>query len=181
MSHPIITTRAIVLSNRIGGENATFLDMWTEELGRITAVAVGLQKLASKLKFGLQEYSVSNVSLIQGRQGWKLITAEPRYSFFYEQETSKEKESLINFFSFVIRFLPPEENNQHIFSILTTLLEKKNMSTNDAKALQALLLFVLGYLSPRNEFDTFFKTGELFPVTAELLTQIDRAIDVSHL
>ncbi len=76
MAYHIYTTRAIILASRAEGDGHKVLTLLTEELGILNAHAQSIRTLKSKLRYHLQDYCFSRVSLVRGRVLWRITGAE---------------------------------------------------------------------------------------------------------
>src|SRR3989344_2888382 len=87
MTHEIKTTEALVLATREVGDGTQILTLLTTDLGLIFARAQGLRELKSKLRYGLQLFSLANVSLVRGQETWRVTNSEPCESLAPEDST----------------------------------------------------------------------------------------------
>lgn len=76
MSYQIYTTKGIVLSERPIREADRIYSILTRDFGLIRARALGVRKESSKLRGNLEPVSVASVSLVRGREHWRLTSAE---------------------------------------------------------------------------------------------------------
>lgn len=74
------TTPAIVIESFDQGEHDRVYKLFTREFGLITAHAKSVRKLESKLRAHILPRSISLVTLVQGRDVWRLVGAEERGS-----------------------------------------------------------------------------------------------------
>jgi len=70
------TTEALVLAERESGERAKILTLFSRELGLVYVHGAGLRRMESKLRYNLELYSLCLVSLVPGKENWKLVGAE---------------------------------------------------------------------------------------------------------
>lgn len=76
MSYHIYTTRGIVLTERPMREADRIYTIMTRDLGLVRAAALGVRKETSKLRGGLEPFVLSKVSLVRGKEYWRLTSAE---------------------------------------------------------------------------------------------------------
>ena len=76
MSYHIYTTRGLVLSSRPQGEADRVYSILTRDLGLIWASARAVRKEESKLRGALEPFSLSQISLVKGRERWRATSAE---------------------------------------------------------------------------------------------------------
>ena len=68
MSHYRYKTEAFILGSISTGEANRFIDIFTKELGRIRATARSVREERSKLRFSLQDFSISKIGRASCRE-----------------------------------------------------------------------------------------------------------------
>ncbi len=81
MSHALYVTPAFVLATRNVGESSRALALMTKDFGRLDARAQGIRELRSKLRYVLQRSFYVRVSLVRGREFWRVVSAEEIFDF----------------------------------------------------------------------------------------------------
>jgi len=76
MAYHIYTTRGLVLSERPMREADRIYTILTRDLGLIRATATGVRKEASKVRGNIEPVSLSSISLVRGREYWRITSAE---------------------------------------------------------------------------------------------------------
>lgn len=76
MSYTIHTTEGLVLSYRPLREADRVYSILTKDLGLIRATATGVRKGHSKLRGLLEPISLVSVSLVRGKEYWRITSAE---------------------------------------------------------------------------------------------------------
>ncbi|MBI2086833.1 MAG: recombination protein O N-terminal domain-containing protein [Candidatus Zambryskibacteria bacterium] len=76
MSYHIYTTRGIILSSRPIGEADRIYSVLTRDLGLVRARAAGVRKNISKLRGVLEPFVLSRISLVRGKDYWRVTSAE---------------------------------------------------------------------------------------------------------
>jgi len=76
VSYHIYTTRGIVLSERPVREADRIYTIITRDLGLVQATALGVRKEASKLRGALEPFVLSKISLVRGKEHWRITSAE---------------------------------------------------------------------------------------------------------
>ena len=69
------TTRALILEQYANGENDVMIKAFTEEFGVINVLAKSLKKREGKLKAHVRKYHYANITLVKGREIWRLSGA----------------------------------------------------------------------------------------------------------
>lgn len=75
MSHEIYTTKGFIISSSPKGEADKTFFVFTKDIGLIRASAQGVRKLESKLRYSLQDFSFSEISLVMTKTGWRITNA----------------------------------------------------------------------------------------------------------
>jgi DNA repair protein RecO len=192
MSHTIYTTLAFVLKSVNFGEANKYFFIFTREFGLIRAAAQSVRHLKSKLRYGLEDFCLCQVSLVRGREVWRLTSAEKKLAV-------KENEKFLilsRIFSLLLRLLHGEEKNDLLFESVEEgmrFLEKSNMKEEDLTNFECIMalriLSALGYIGRLGDFDQFtaspYFTPELLSTMSHLKTrailEINKSLKETHL
>lgn len=171
--------------------------IFTRELGLIPAHVQGVRAGHSKLRFGLQDFSHSNISLVHGKSGWKVVNAIPQSSWFDEFKNNSSKLYVCaNTVLFLRKFVKGEEKDENLFNILKegfVFLAKEKMLYQAIVAFQCLMMFrifrQLGYIGEDQSLDYLFNEKgwslEILDFVIKnqkkLLFLINKALKESHL
>jgi DNA repair protein RecO len=190
MTHLFETVDAIIIAQEQSGEADKTLWMLSAEHGLIAARARGLRHLKSKLRYALQEFSRAKVSLVRGREIWRVATATPQVS--YSSATLAAREAMSRLAS-LLRRMVGEEADAKLFA---DMLESFNAlaaasSLKEAAVIERLatfrLLHRLGYVQAKgalgellsNNFDDALILSN--PLADPILATINGAIAESQL
>lgn len=154
MSYYIYTTRGIVLSERPIREADRLYSILTRDFGLVRAHAIGVRKGVSKLRGSLEPISLSTVSLVRGKEFWRLVSAEHIKSF-------KKSQPLV----LLEKLIAGESAHPELFDIVEQYIE------SDEVTLVSQILFHLGYL----------KSEDLALPEKELIKAINEGLQQSHL
>ena len=195
MSHTIYTTEAIVIKSRNQGEANRYIYLLTADLGLVRAVAQGVRLQKSKLKFGLQEGLVVRVSLVRGREVWRITSVAVVQSLLPEPATVGEYQFLGKVCSLVARLVSDEEVNHPLYINLKTNLSgltalRAYPHLTGAYELHTVLslLSILGYIDETGL--TVFNLGSDLSATyleallverSSLVRRVNSALEASHL
>lgn len=136
MSYAVYTTKGWILGSSPSGEASKSYSIYTEDFGLVMARAQGVRKLDSKLRYNLDDFSFVTLSLVRGREFWRLTGAQ-------REDLPKGGEvARARVLSLVKRLVQGEERNDALFSSLGILLDKGG---SEISALSAVLS-ALGYL-----------------------------------
>src|SRR3989344_8971745 len=109
--HHIYTTQAFVIHSSPYGESCKFLLLFTKDFGMIGAVAQGIRLIKSKLRYHIQDYSFSNISIVRGKEVWRLTGAHGL------EEKVQPQIIHIKILKLLKRLLHGEEKNEKLFEI----------------------------------------------------------------
>ncbi|MEK7148239.1 MAG: DNA repair protein RecO [Patescibacteria group bacterium] len=140
MSYHIYNTKGIILSERSVREADRIYSILTRELGLIRATAQGVRKEASKLRSALEPFSLSLISLVRGKEYWRITSAQ------FVQNISSIKE-LIKPLSLLERLVQGEDPHRELFDVIE---EAINFAGDRDEMFEiqlvAKILYQLGYL-----------------------------------
>ena len=181
--YKIYTTDGLIIESRIFGESNKIYFILTRDFGLIRATAQGVCKVESKQKFGLQTLSFSKISLVKGKEIWKITSAVPVENVFYNLTGQKEKLNLfIRVISLVRKLLVEEEKEPIFFDVVKSLYEflKTENANNKDKISSAELLTVMkilhasGYLGENKNFGNLLKDDDFSDETINNLKRIKK-------
>ncbi|HZS43153.1 MAG TPA: recombination protein O N-terminal domain-containing protein [Candidatus Paceibacterota bacterium] len=167
MSHHIYQTDGFILGSSNSGEANRYFNILTRDLGKIDATAQGVRLIESKLRYSLQDYSLSHLSLVRGKDVWR-ITSASKLNNLYEELGREQFNVFARVFSLLRRLLAGEEKNEELFQILraATLFAGKErgrflsneLLSNFEAILVLRILNSLGYLGQNSTFEPFLQT-----------------------
>lgn len=195
MSHRIYHTQGLILARHNYGEANAVYQIFTADLGLLGVSAQGVRYLKSKLRSQLSLLTHGQISLVRGRETWRLIGAEASGKLdelFLETAKLKVWARVANLLK---RLLPGEESQPELFADLLAGLETLKVATPDLinnceLALVVRLLNALGYVENSNVLnkwlasDLWFKQDLLaLPVNEadQLVAVINRGLTHSQL
>jgi DNA repair protein RecO (recombination protein O) len=162
--HHIYTTKAIIIKSISSGEANRFYFLITKDLGFIKASAQGVRLLKSKLKGHLQDFSIVNVSLVKGKEVWRITGSEVVENEILIKNAEKMYVTK-NIFSLLLRMLHGEEKNESLFECVDNFynfLLKNELDKDQLKNIEILtvlrILHHLGYF--KNTFPLSVFAGE---------------------
>ncbi len=162
-------TDALVLSSAPSGEGSKMISLFTKEFGFLTASAQSVREERSKLRYGLQDFSYSEMALVRGKEFWRITHVVLKENLLQELLGSREAQRMIGrIFALLHRLLAGEEKNEPLFIAVLEGLQfmqtKQVSATVDGVEIVLVLriLYLLGYLAPRGEFDPFLSQSALW-------------------
>lgn len=175
-------TDALVLGGEPSGEGSRRLVLFTKELGLLSAIATSVRAERSKLRYGLQDFSYTNVALVRGRDSWRVTNATLVQSIAVSfRDFSEARELFARIAKLLRRLLSGEERNDRLFVVVRETFAylarvPAAQPLEQAEIVLVLrILSLLGYLAPRREFtdllaEPFSFHNELFGSTPLLRT-----------
>ncbi len=194
MSHHIYQTEAFVIDSNSYREADKIITLFTKELGLLQARAVGVRLLQSKLRYSLQDFSYAKVSLVRGRELWRLTSAGSAYNIV--SKISPESFVFARALSLIKRLVHGEEKNENLWLTLfnaLNFLKSDDVSKINSEYVEWVLvlriLHALGYVAPNPETLPFLKDLEWSPALIEsapgskksILLSINEALKQSQL
>ncbi|MDD5356940.1 MAG: DNA repair protein RecO [Candidatus Pacebacteria bacterium] len=196
--HHIYQTEGFVIGGTNAGEANRYLKIFTLDFGMISGSAQGIRHLKSKLRYSLQDFSYSSVSLVKGKDVWRVVNAEKKENLWELFRKEKRKlEIFARSLSLLKRFLHGEEKNEALFRLFSSscfyLAKSETLSPEDLRNFEYVLvlriLHNLGYLkklpilSPFSETDAWNQDilREMEGHKALALAEINRSFTESHL
>lgn len=183
-------TEAIVLGSREQGESDRVFALYTKDFGLVRARASAVRKETSRMRYALQSYSRTHVSLVRGKQGWRAGGATAGK----EKIEGKNLPAFARIASLVLRLVAGEGQNPYVFATLADAHSTLSKCDDDARATIELvcvarILYGLGYLSEEALSTTLFAhtsyalehVREAESLREKLLATVNRAINETHL
>lgn len=168
-------TRAIVLSRGLARESGLVLTLLTQDLGLVRARAEGLRKPGAKLAGSLQTLCECEVTLLRGRDGWRLSGALLTENHF--RVLTPSARACAARVAGLLRLMPPDAHEAGFFALYSDFVRDITTSTpEEQEALECTtvlsLLIKLGLDSgsvPKEE------------ASPEIIMRINRGIAASGL
>ena len=205
--HEKYTTRGFVLFASAYREADKIISIYTEDFGLVSAVASGVRRSASKLRYHTQDFSVRRFSLVRGRDIWRLVGAEEiaDVTSIDPKTSAKFLAVYARVLSLIRRLVRGQEKNERVFSSLFSLYrllaqasddENTNSSeiaNTDLAALETLsvfrILYSLGYIKSDATTEPLISTAEIGlgqvalakPLVPSLISAINAGLTESHL
>ena len=176
MSHTKHHTDAYVLGGINTGEADKFLWLYTREFGLVGVQTKSLRKVSSKQRFALQDYSFSHVSLVKGRNLWRLTNVSPGENLYQKYIGDQKLGFIIGLFSLVKRLIQGEEKDREVFSLLEEAMVaidkvSNNMIKDFEKLVYLRVLFLLGYID--DDVSIKFLIEDLFDFSDARIASIE--------
>jgi len=175
--HHIYHTKGIILESKEKGEANAYLTIFTREMGMVYAAAQSVRREKSKLRFALQEFSLSNIDLVRGKDVWRITSASPEENYSALILDENRGQVAQNIFKLIVRLYQGEEANEELFDHVTkslSILSDKKIPDTDLKHFEMVavfrILYYLGYLALTGENDVFVRS----PIDLRLIEEAAR-------
>lgn len=190
MSYSTYTTEALVCGTWDRNTADKSYLLFTKNAGMLYADARSAREEKSKQRFGLQDFSYIRVSLIKGKNGWRIGSVEPVCNHYADAIDKAGRGSVVMIYRWLRRFYKGEESDPLLFVYLLAGLEVLGKTVTDRAYLERLIqlrvLYDLGYVDTKQAEAFLVKT--ITPdltaspkVTKSIDDLLDIAIDTSHL
>ncbi len=158
----IYETEAFVIESSGRREADRIFSLYTQEFGMIRASAIAVRKMESKLRPHLVDFSFVHVSLVRGKDHWR-ITAASRDALLPDFKTPCGQ-AFVRAEALLLRLVRGERIDKKLFSILRSaydiLFEENPDALSFEIGLVLKILHDLGYVNPKDPFDEFLKSSE---------------------
>ncbi len=177
MSYATYTTDAYVCGtfNR-GTADRSYL-LFTREAGMLFADAKSVREERSRQRFALQDFSRIRVSLVKGKQGWKVGSVEAIHNEFMRATSREARGSVVALFRLLRRFIHGEEAHTKLFDFVSSALDSLTRDL-EQRAFVSLwvevqILHALGYVDEL-AIPEVVRTG----LVADIQSYFDERIEV---
>ena len=195
--YSILTTPAIVIRARGVGENGKIFSLFSRDLGLVKAHAQGVRNFNSKLHAHLIDFSLSKISLVRGKNSWRLTGANAEKNYYQLFKTAPLKlETAANVVRLLERLIHGEEKNEKLFDLvkngldfLEKLPEEKKAILTFETTLVLRILCNLGYVQKHDSISLLATTDNwnekllatVRPKIPHLIAVINQSLKESHL
>ncbi len=152
MSYKTYTTEALVCGSAVSNTSDKWYLLFSREAGMVSATARSVREEKSKQRYALQDFSHIRVSLIKGKSGWRIGSAEALGNPFMQVETRRQR-GLINFVVAQLRRyvhgeVPLSRVYDDAFELMTETAAFETQSILAQQLFLVRLLSELGYIAP---------------------------------
>ncbi|MES2088027.1 MAG: recombination protein O N-terminal domain-containing protein [Patescibacteria group bacterium] len=195
--HHIYQTSGFILSSSNFGEANRSFRILTKDLGFISASAQGVRLLQSKLRYAIHDYAFCDISLVRGKEFWRVVGVSKNIDLQKEFKNSKEMLLLFSrVFALLERLLSGEEKNEQLFKYIEeAVLFAKNKTISKESILNFEYILVLrvlsslGYLGTTPESAMFIESpfwnddllSKTHAVMPNILNQINKSLKETQL
>lgn len=167
-------TKGIVLGSKAEGDHSRRVSLFTLDFGLITARVQGARETRSKLRSGSQDFCLGDFSLVHGKAGWKVVSANASINLFETFRSTPQKLKVITNILNLVKKLVDEDDGKDIFDIINNfvnfLISAKESDIAVAECLVLLrILHALGYMRHDPEFGLPINTLEVNVANLEMV------------
>ena len=151
-----LKTRAIVLRRSNYKEADRLITLFTEEKGKITAIAKGIRKITSKKRGHMELFNLVDMQAVD-HKGWYILTQAQSQKTYSKIKTDLKTTSYGYYICEIFeKLIPEEEPSGILFKLLAKTLEymDKSPSLTLLNAFNLKLLKILGFYS-RSQIKNF--------------------------
>jgi recombinational DNA repair protein (RecF pathway) len=190
MSYKTYTTEGLVCGSHASNTSDKSYLIFTKDAGMLFAHARSVREERSKQRYALQDFSHIRVSLLKGKNGWRIGSVESLGNPFLAAEDRGERARVTFIFSQLRRYVHGEVPLPRVFDdTLCALKEKDLLWEQVQRVFEVRLLSELGYISPSPEWFPLVEATTLRDSSIlyrdEMKESVERAIrgaaEASHL
>ncbi len=195
MSYHHYESECFILSSMPEKEANRAYILFSEKLGLIYAKAQGVSMPSSKLRGSLEPIAKARISLIKGKEVWRIVGAQESVSLWQQLKGSREELSIFTRLTTLLRRLViSEEYHGELFKILEECFEAISEKNTSEKLIAIELVAVsrilhhLGYFTLKDDYQSFFniplskiESDYVIGKKRSLVADINQALKESHL
>lgn len=190
--HHKYNTEAFILKSLSHKDANKIYFLFTEEFGLVRAIATGVRLLKSKLRYHLSDFNYVSISLVRGKEYWRIVGVDHPVNFSKNKKISQETLSFYGkIFSLILRLVHGEEKNRELFlAIKGSFLKarEKDMVSGLEYLSVARIMRSLGYLKTEG-FEKLFRNYDYDEevitfaesMCKEIITEINQSLNETHL
>lgn len=195
--YSMYTTESFILKNIASGEADRIYTILTRDLGLVRGYAQGIRKLDSKLRYCLQNFSLAELSLVRGKDRWRITNAALIKNVSADlREEAAARAILGRVAALVFRLVPGEGKNELLYEhfksavlFLSNVHPSGPVLQNVEYLLVLRILHSLGYLGASPDWSIFtasptFETDLLMRIEEskrQAIGTINKSLKASHL
>ena len=194
----IYHTEGFVLGGTETGEANRYLNLFTKDLGLVSASAQSLRDLKSKLRYSLQDFSHSSFDLVRGKTGWRVTSAQSivGYASLLSAIETERFQTFARMCKLMRRLLQGEEKNERLyesFKEAAHLLKEKKMTPDAVANVEIMtvmrILHHLGYWGNNQTLSPYLNTSikeclhahELASIRSLAVREINKSLQETQL
>lgn len=188
MAYAIYTTEALVCGNYANRTADKSYLLFTKDAGMLYATATSVREERSKQRYALQDFSLVRLSLVKGKSGWRIGSAEIESNIYHLATNRQSRIAAIAMVKLIRQFVRGEDPLVAVYQDLKTALQNICDDDSDAPTITDIftlrLLHHLGYIAKDETYINYLnetKWWTLKPIPAKAKKAITDAKNASHL
>jgi DNA repair protein RecO len=120
--------------------------LFTREAGMLYADARSVREERSKQRYALQDFSLVRVSLVKGKQVWRIGSIEAIHNYYHQASNKQARGGVVSVFRLLRRFLKGEEASSELFDFAVASLKVLEELENNRFVAEVVQLRIMAYL-----------------------------------
>jgi DNA repair protein RecO len=116
MSYTVYDTDAVIVDSWPYKDASRRLLVFSRELGRILVRAQAVRKVSSKLAPAVQEFAESELELVYGKSGWRLVGAKPQRNFYLGAQAGCS--AMRRTMNLLTRMVPAQQSDRRLYELV---------------------------------------------------------------
>lgn len=162
--------------------------LFTRDAGMLWATARSVREERSKQRFALQDFSLIKVSLVRGKSGWRVGSAEGQRNAFLEAPSQSGRSGVTRLIRLLRQFIHGEVVHPLLFddvkNAMMAILSNNENVDETVQIFSLRLLYQLGYVAHSPAIAEYLEAGEWWkhtPLPESAVKLVEQAKSVSHL
>lgn len=188
MSYKTYTTEAIVCGSSANNTSDKSYLLFARDAGMLWASAKSVREERSRQRYALQDFTLIKVSLVRGKSGWRVGSAEVELNYFTKASDQASRAAVAGVIKLLRQFVRGEVAHEDVFDDAKAALAAAISAIDDVSKVKdqfALrLLYRLGYVASGPEYVQLLTKDawwNLPPLDAKARALLKKAEQVSHL
>ncbi len=197
MSYVTYRSEGIVLGGASFGEGNRYVAIFTRDFGLVNMRVQGVRTVQSKFRCHLEDYALTQIGFVRGRDSWRLTNAVKVYNIDARlMEKPRARRLAAQLISLLKRLAPPDEPYPALYDDLRQLFEYFLIYTENRHEINKLeyivvarILHAFGYFSSDVPFTELFTNNPMSSTALmcaeqmqkEIRNEINRSLRSTHL
>lgn len=141
MAYTIYDTDGVVIDSWPYKESSRRLLVYTRDIGRILVQAQSVRSVDSKLQSAAQRFAESNIELVFGAAGWRLVGAHPHRNFYFTAQEGRP--AIRRTAGLITRLVPDQRPDKTLYQSITAGLQALAAAGSEVGVIEKLFVFRL--------------------------------------
>ena len=185
MAYKTYTSRAVVWGRRPSNTSDRAYLLFTENAGMLWATARSVREERSNQRHALHDFGVVRVSLVKGKNGWRIGSVEAEINPFMGARERSERAFITGVVSLLRRYIHGEEALPEVFAdVIEVLVSDDTLPEETLSIFEGRLLFRLGHLQTEAETSSILEAKNVSDAVAmtneKTLQKLTKVIHHAH-